>query len=316
MKKITGLLLLVLLFAQGCANPSLTPGEGFIQVSGGPVWYRIFGAGNATPVLMVHGGPGIRSCYFERLAVLLSKNRPVILYDQLGSGRSGRPMDTSLWTVGRFVQELVTVREMLHLNKVHLLGHSWGTALVAEYLIKTQPEGIASVTMASPYFSTRQWAEDANYRRTELPAEILKVLETHEQNGTFQSKEYQDATQVYNNRFLFHNKPAPIPSCAQAPRNNEIYEQMWGPTDFYSTGVLKDYDISPRIPELKMPMLFITGRYDTARPETAAKYQAMAPGAQLVILENSAHMGAMEEPEKMSEALESFVEQVEAQADH
>jgi hypothetical protein len=50
----------------GRASSLLSAREGFIQVEGGPVWYRIFGNGNATPLLLVHGGPGGRSCTFER----------------------------------------------------------------------------------------------------------------------------------------------------------------------------------------------------------------------------------------------------------
>ena len=105
--------------------------EGFVQVQGGPIWYRVFGpsagtGASATPILFIHGGPGGSSCKFEPVALLLSRFRPVVVYDQLGSGRSGRPLDQKLWTVDRFASEIVTLRKALDLKEIHLLvPHSW-----------------------------------------------------------------------------------------------------------------------------------------------------------------------------------------------
>ncbi|HEX9852170.1 MAG TPA: hypothetical protein VGA68_04115, partial [Woeseiaceae bacterium] len=86
--------------------------DGFIQVPGGPVWYRITGNGTAVPLLVLHGGPGGTSCKFANLDPM-SVDRPVVRYDQLGSGRSGRPDDPRLWTLERFVSELDVVRNEL-----------------------------------------------------------------------------------------------------------------------------------------------------------------------------------------------------------
>lgn len=121
------------------------PREGFISVIGGPVWCRTLGSGEKTPLLIVHGGPGGRSCTFEPLAEILLHERPVILYDQLGTGRSGRPTDRALWTVDRAVKELDEVRTALGLERVHLYGHSWGSGLVVAYLDKAGFGGVESV---------------------------------------------------------------------------------------------------------------------------------------------------------------------------
>jgi proline iminopeptidase len=72
----------------------------------------------------------------------------VVVYDQLGSGRSGRPLDQKLWTVDRFESEIVSLRKALDLKEIHLLGHSWGAALAAQYLIAGRPPGIKSVVLS------------------------------------------------------------------------------------------------------------------------------------------------------------------------
>ena len=74
----------------------------------------------------------------------LATDRQVILYDQLGSGRSDRPNDTALWRTDRFVEELDAVRRALGLHEVHILGHSWGGALATEYLLTKGQQGVRS----------------------------------------------------------------------------------------------------------------------------------------------------------------------------
>src|SRR6266581_993527 len=123
-----GLCVLAMGLFSSCQKPNLTPREGFIDVPGGKVWYRITGTGTKTPLLLLHGGPGVPSYYLKPLAAL-GDDRPVIFYDQLGCGHSDRPTDSTLWTIDRFIKELVTVRQALGLNEVHILGQSWDTML-------------------------------------------------------------------------------------------------------------------------------------------------------------------------------------------
>ena len=86
--------------------------EGHVEVPGGRIWYRIAGADRpGTPVLCLHGGPGMPHDYLEPLEDL-AVSRPVIFYDQLGCGRSDRPADDSLWTTDRFVEELAVVHAL------------------------------------------------------------------------------------------------------------------------------------------------------------------------------------------------------------
>ena len=67
--------------------------------------------------------------------------RSVVFYDQLGCGQSDQPDDRSLWHIDRFVAEVDTVRHALGLERVHLLGHSWGGWLAIEYML-ARPQGI------------------------------------------------------------------------------------------------------------------------------------------------------------------------------
>ncbi len=86
------------------------------------------------PLLLLHGGPGSGHDYLEPLAGL-AESRTVVLYDQLGCGRSDQPDDQSLWHIERFVREVDTVRAAIGLDRVHILGQSWGGWLAIEYML-------------------------------------------------------------------------------------------------------------------------------------------------------------------------------------
>ena len=100
--------------------------EGTIALERGfKIWYRCVGKGDATPLLLLHGGPGAGHDYLGPLDELADTRR-VVFYDQLGCGKSERPDDVGLWTLERFVHEVDEVRAALGLESVHLLGQSWG----------------------------------------------------------------------------------------------------------------------------------------------------------------------------------------------
>jgi proline-specific peptidase len=285
--------------------------SGRIAVPGGEVWYRVAGGGPGTPLLLLHGGPGATSHSLEPLAAL-GDERPVILYDQLGCGRSGRPEDPALWTVERFVAEVAAVRAALGLSRVFLLGHSWGGTLATEVVLSGAP-GVAGLVLASPLLDARRWLDDANLLRAELPPEVQETLRAHEAAGSTGSPEYEQATEVFYRRFLCRTEPWPPEMMESlAAFGKRCYEHMWGPSEFHPTGLLRDYDVTPRLGRIGVPVLFTVGRYDEARPETVAAFQALVPGAELRVLERSAHMTMLDEREASVDAVRAFLRRVES----
>ncbi|MGK2925585.1 MAG: proline iminopeptidase-family hydrolase [Lysobacterales bacterium] len=297
------------------AAADIEPGDGFIEVTGGPVWYRVIGEGPGVPLLVLHGGPGGTSCRFSALEPL-GEERPVIRYDQLGTGRSARPDDLSLWTVERYVEELHTIRQRLGLERMHLLGHSWGGSLAAAYVLEKGTEGIVSLTLSSPLLSTPQWIADANLLRAQLPEDVQATLNEHEEAGTLDSEAYQDASEIFYERHVYGGpKPDDAEACTGAPWNETIYEYMWGPTEFNATGTLIDFDVTGRLHEIDAPVLFITGEFDEARPETVAGFQQQVPGARLAVMEDVAHYSLVKDPEGYMAILEEFLDAAEAKVE-
>lgn len=290
-----------------CRGPSLTPGDGRLAVEGGTIFYRVIGTGQGIPVVLLHGGPGYTGHYLEPLGAL-GDDRSVIVYDQLGSGRSDRVTDTRLLQIGRFVRELDSLRRALHLDRVHLYGHSWGTMLALEYLA-TKPAGIVSVTLASPVISSASWALDGEALLKTMPDSIQRVVAAHTAAGTTSSPEYQQASFAFMVRYVFGMDPPfpPEADSAIAGYNPLVYETMWGPSEFSPTGNLRHFDRSALLKELRMPVLFTAGRYDEARPETVQRFAREVPSAEVRIFEQSAHMAMLTERDAYVAALRGFL---------
>lgn len=301
----------IAVFLIGCQpDRGPSPGEGYIDVPGGQVWYRVVGSGQATPLLVLHGGPGVPSYYLKPLAAL-GDERPVVFYDQLGAGHSVAPADTTLWRIDRFVRELAQVREALGLDEVHILGHSWGSMLAVDYML-TQPTGVRSLVLASPALDVPRWLRDADSLKTTLPDSLQAIIRHYEASGTTDAPEYQGAVMEYYRRFLARKQPwsADIDSTF-AQFNTDVYGYMWGPSEFTATGTLRDYDRTDRLSELGLPVLFTAGRYDEATPGSVAFFQSQVPDAELAILESSAHLTMQDEPEEYVRIIREFLRRVE-----
>lgn len=303
----------LLLAISGCGQSnSLSPGEGFIEVTGGKVWYNIVGSGTNTPLLLLHGGPGVPSFYLNPMRGL-AEDRPVIFYDQLGCGRSDKTSDTSLWTIEHFVRELGEVRKALNLDEIHLYGHSWGAMLATDYLL-TNPTGVRSVVLASPCLDVKMWIHDTDSLRSTLPDSIQRIIRKSEETKSFDSPEFQAAMLEFNSQFLARRRPLSADmDSGRALISDEIYLYMWGPSEFIATGTLKNYDRTDRLGEFKMPTLFMAGQYDECTPATAKYYQSLIPDAELAIIENAGHLTMQDEPEANNKAIREFLAKVESE---
>ncbi len=287
--------------------------EGRIPFKGYSTWYRIAGEGEAPgklPLLALHGGPGAAHDYLESLDAIAETGRRVIYYDQLGCGNSSLPeKKPEMWTVQLYVEEVDVVRQALGLERIHLLGQSWGGMLAMEYML-TQPKGIASLTIASSPASMIQWVAEANRLRKLLPPDVQATLEQHEAAGTTDHPDYKAATQVFYDRHLCRLLPYPDyfrRSFEKLEANPEVYNTMNGPNEFHVVGTIKDWDIIDRLPEIKAPTLVTSGKYDEATPLIAGTVYTGIPGARWVLFDNSSHSAHVEEAERYMQVLSAWL---------
>jgi proline iminopeptidase len=299
------------LFLFACQpKQTLIPEEGYISVKGGKVWYRIYGSGDKTPLLLLHGGPCVPSYYLNPLSAL-SKDRPVIFLDQLGCGRSDRITDTTLMNTKSYVEQLKKVTEALGLKHFYLYGQSWGTMLATDYYLKYK-DGIEAVIFSSPCLSSPLWLRDADTLISTLPDSIQKIINENELNKTFSNPDYQMAVNIFYDNFLTRRKPH-SKDMDSVYRNIgvNVYEYMWGPSEFTATGNLKNYDRTKDLNKIKVPVLFIAGEYDEARPSTVKYYQSLIKGAKFSLIKNAGHLTMQDNSEEDVKVISCFLNKLE-----
>jgi proline-specific peptidase len=280
--------------------------EGYVAFCGFRTWYRVVGdrSSGGAPLLALHGGPGSTHHYFAPLEQL-SRERSVVVYDQLGCGSSDRPDDIE-WDLALFRDEVAAVRRQLGLDRIHLLGTSWGGMLALEHVL-SGAGGICSLILSSTVASAEQWAAEQKRLLDELPPEIVETLHRHELAGTYDDPEYEAAEDVlYDRHFYRGPKPRPELERMQAERGVDVYRAMWGPNEWTPTGPLKAWDVRARLHEIRVPTLVVRGRYDMSTAAIAATLVDGIDGAREVVLQDSSHTPVLEETERYLEVVGAF----------
>ena len=281
--------------------------EGYVAFGDYATWYRVAGdlESGAVPLLALHGGPGSTHNYFAPLE-RLADQRPVVLYDQIGCGNSDRPDDID-WNVSVFREEVDTVREQLGLERIHLLGTSWGGMLAQEHFL-ADAEGVLSLVLSSTLASIEQWAEEQLRLRAALPPDVIEVLDRHERDETYDDPEYEQAMEAYFDRHFYRGpKPRAELELMAAGRATDVYRAMQGPNEWTTTGALTGWDIRDRLGEIDVPTLVIRGRYDMCTEAIAATLINGIPKAREVVLEDSSHTPVLEETDRYLDLVAEFL---------
>jgi L-proline amide hydrolase len=289
--------------------------EGRIAFSTGSTWYRLTGDLDAgpTPLVVLHGGPGVGSDYTFAIADLAAASgRPVVHYDQFGCGRSTHDpdRDPASWSIDFFLDELETVLRALGISDRHaVLGQSWGGMLGAEYGVR-RPSGLQALVIANSPASMTTWVAEANRLRRQLPDEVADTLTRHEAAGTTTSSEYEKAVQVFYDRFVCRvvpNPPEVVSSFTQLAADPTVYHTMNGPSEFHVVGSLVGWTIEDRLSAIAVPTLVISGVYDEATPLAVKPFLDHVPDVRWELFESSSHMPHVEQPERYLEVVEGFL---------
>ena len=271
-------------------------------------WYRVDGdlrpgaADAPAPLVALHGGPGATHEYLLPL-VDLADGRAVVFYDQIGNGRSTHYPErgADFWTVELFVRELHNLVAALGIaDRHHVLGSSWGGFLAQEYAL-THPPGLQAMVLADTAASFPDFLAECNRLRGELPPEVEATLKRHEEAGTTDDPEYEEACMVFYKRHLCRLEEWPqelVDSFDWIAKDPTVYHTMNGPSEFHVIGSIKDWEVKDRLGEIDVPTLVASGRYDEATPALQETLVEGIPNCEQVIFEESSHMPFSEERER------------------
>ena len=283
---------------------------GYVDVDGGRVGWRADGEDHHehAAVVTIAGGPGCPH-QFMLPFLALADERPVVLYDQLDTGRSDRPDDPANWRIERFVDEVDRLCRHLGLDRVVLAGHSWGTIVAMEAAFADLP-GLAGLVLASPVASIRRWAADAVELVRGLPEEDREAVRRAEESGDYDSPEFEAASRAYGLRHTMRLDPRPDYIREGAAAFGEgLYLAMNGPSEFTVLGSLRDYEREGHLPRISVPTPITCGEHDGARPDTCRHYASLVPDAEVAVFPGASHFTFVEQPEQYFEVVRGFLAQ-------
>ena len=289
--------------------------EKYINFKGNKTYVRIVGSEyKKTPVIFLHGGPGSTHNSFEVLdSFSYYDKRPVIMYDQYGCGLSslGLENDTSLYNKDTWVDELENLRKELNLEKVHIMGHSWGGMLSIIYLCDYNPKGILSCTLSSTLASASLWDKETHRLIKYMSKEDQEAIKKAEETSTFDSLEFEEANKHYLKMYVRNlDELDEVPECLTREKpKSPAYITAWGPSEFKPLGNLKGYEYLDKLNKINVPIMILSGSDDESTPlQNKEMFDRINSKKEWHILQNARHSTYVEKNKEYQEYLKEFLD--------
>jgi proline iminopeptidase len=315
MKKI--FLALPLLFALAITHAqkfpdSYTDGK-YVTVNGAKLY--VVSVGEGDPLIIIPGGPGGAHVGY-RVFDSLAKDNQIIYFDAFGRGKSDTAKDVTEYTLARDIEDIEGLRKALHLDKLNVLGHSYGGVVAQGYALK-YPEHVNHLILANTFHSYIMWQKNDDNSNHEIATNYPEVWDSlmiiREKGAVSSDPEHQRLYSKVPYGFLYAYNPNNFLSRGRKPYpnsfNSKLYYQMVGRDgDFLVGSDIGTFDYRKQLKNLKMPVLIYGGRYDrVAVPVMMEKYKQYCPQAKFVMFEKSGHNPQIEEPSKLFALIENFL---------
>ncbi len=280
------------------------------------VWTKRFGNNPRIKVLLLHGGPAMTHEYMECFESFFPQQGfEFYEYDQLGSYYSDQPADSSLWTTGRFVEEVEQVRKALGMGKdnFYLLGNSWGGILAMEYALKYQSnmKGMIICNMMSSCPEYGKYAEQVLSK--EMDPAVLKEVKALESKGDFANPRYMELLipNFYKKHICRLEDWPDGFNRSLKHANNVVYTMMQGPSEFGISGRLAKWDIRDRLKEIVVPTLTVGAEHDTMDPEHMKWMSTQVKQGSFLYCPNGSHLAMYDDQQIFMSGVIDFIHAVD-----
>ena len=279
--------------------------SGFIEINDSKHYYNLHGNGDT--IIVLHGGPGLSHKYLKpQLDTLLSSNFTLLYYDQRGSGWSDGEKDTSRLNIESFVLDLESIRSYFNLDKLNLLGHSFGGLLALHYAI-AYPSKVNSLILVD--------TDAASYElRTPYQIKMINSRLSEEQEvyldsirNTIAYKKYDPSTyEKYYKTFLTTYFANPIDTSKLELGFDSISVPKISITSKYVRSGLGRYDIHDQLSTIKGKTLIMQGTESIFSVEGAMAIHEQLPDSEIHLFEDCGHFQYIEAPEKFKNLIFDF----------
>jgi pimeloyl-ACP methyl ester carboxylesterase len=269
-----------------------TPTDLSFPASPGSLAYRRFGTGGPIDILLA-GGPGIDASYLDPVAQQLANGRTEIVFDQRGTGGSRAAFTSgATMTVAGSVSDVDALRVHLGLERLALIGHSWGSMLAMAYAA-AHPERVASLALLDPGGPNPDFGRDFERRiHARLTADDLAAEKAADAAGT------TNLQAILPGYFFGHAAGLAYAKNGALVVHENVGSALW-------PDIAKHYDVTAALRGTTIPTLIVYGSVD---PSLAAKpaLDALFPHATVVTIPDAGHFPWLENPAPFYAALTAF----------
>lgn len=268
--------------------------------------------GKGPTIVVLHGGPGLSSAYLAPNLDELARHYRLISYDQRGSGRSTVVTDPVRLTRDHHVEDVDAVRRHFGLDKVVLLGHSWGAAPAAFYA-RAHPDRVAAVILLDPLPArSTPWMEQfgANLRRWMDEATSRRVGELAAARRG--ASDPVAACRAYWSVFIRGYMADPNDLAMLGRIRGDVCDAP--PEAIANTGVVSRAALAPGQWDWRedfhgttVPVLIVHGDKDPIPLASAYEWEKAFPRATLVPIAGAGHFPQVEQPAALVRAIDAFV---------
>jgi proline iminopeptidase len=301
------LALLLALSVPDAADGQPRARQGLVSLEDARLFYEVVGEG--TPILVVHGGPGLDHAYLQPGLDVLASHGALVYYDQRATGRSQAELDSTAINVDAFLGDMERLRETLGHEEWVVLGHSFGGLLALAYA-RAHPERTRGLVLLSTVEPGRRWAERAAAR--------LAAARTPEDSAAMARIRESEAFQARDPQTLSRYQRLAYRATLRDPeRVDELSLELAGPTARNGGEVarllgasLGEIDWWDDLATLDVPTLVVHGRHDPAPPAMARALADTLPRGRYEELE-AGHFPWVEDAPRLVEAVTTFLQTLE-----
>ncbi|BDR56013.1 proline iminopeptidase [Xylocopilactobacillus apis] len=284
--------------------------EGYMPFLKYQTYYRIVGENNSlkAPLLLIHGGPGSSHNYFEVLDDYSKTGRQLIMYDQIGCGKSSIPEDETIYVKETWINELIALRDYLQLDQVHIVGQSWGGMLSLSYLSEFHATGIKSLMTNGAAASIKLWNQEQQRLMKYLSYEDQIAIKEAEKSQDFDNVKYLAACDRFLRKFCGDGVSKDLPESLQRPTNGERVGLVTGGEDMFNEdGTISDFEITDQLSKIKTPVLITSGTDDFCTPLISKSIYDQIPNAKWHLFNNSRHLAFLDQPDEFINVLDQWL---------
>jgi proline iminopeptidase len=312
--------LFVTIFFSGYTSAQVDPTiyekftEQTITIDGYNIHLEVKGEGDA--IFFLPGGPGNSHDYMQGNFGQYYKTHKVVFFDWLGRGKSDDAKDVSEYSVEADVEMIEKIRKYLKLEKISVVGHSYGTVPAQGYAI-AYPDRVERMVLINGFHSGAMWQANCDsynhYAKTHFPERWVKVDSLRALGYLSTDKPLQDVYGAFPTKYIYYHNTSlqqNAPSGKYRGWAGDVYAQIIGPDgDFDVSGSMINQDYRRKLKNVPAKTLIVAGRYDgVSTPEFAVQYKTFMPQARFEMFENSAHNPYLEESEKFYGIFDAFFE--------